>query len=165
MRDLNPNGRLIYDQTLPYNIGLNLRLRPPIDPSSHRQSAYLDVNGFVDAVLRDIYDTTALIDPRTVRRRLMFSSSSPEVSAALNWKQPNCACACSTSSHVSYRSTDPVFFSTHPPPSGTSTLDGRQSLSIGEAVDFARSNNLLGIFADGNMLVRASLPAAAVLYL
>ncbi|KAL1714800.1 hypothetical protein EV715DRAFT_256927 [Schizophyllum commune] len=131
-----PLGRLL--RTLPYNVGLNLRLRPPIDSRSLRQSAYADVNGFVDAVLRDIYDTTALIDPRTVRRRLMFSSSSPEVSAALNWKQPNY----------------PVFFSTHPPPSGTSTLDERQSLSIGEAVDFARSNNLLGIFADGNMLAR-----------
>ena len=93
----------------------------------------------------------------------MFSSSSPEVSAALNWKQPNCAWACLTSSHVSYRPTDPVFFSTHPPPSGTSTLDERQSLSIGEAVDFARSNNLLGIFADGNMLVRACrLPRSCV---
>ncbi|KAI5894255.1 uncharacterized protein SCHCODRAFT_02498599 [Schizophyllum commune H4-8] len=135
-RAMLPLGRLL--RTLPYNIGLNLRLRPPIDSRSHRHSAYVDVNGFVDAVLRDIYDTTALIDPRTVRRRLMFSSSSPEVSAALNWKQPNY----------------PVFFSTQSSATGTSPLDERQSLSIGEAVDFARSNNLLGIFADGNMLAR-----------
>ncbi|TRM68445.1 hypothetical protein BD626DRAFT_481753 [Schizophyllum amplum] len=121
-------------RTLSPNIGLNLQLRLPVNLNAPRAPAHLDVNGFVDAVLRDIYDNTAIADVRVARRRLMFTSSSPEVTAALNWKQPNY----------------PVFFSTQP----VSASDNRPTLSIGEAVDFARSNNLLGIFADGNMLAR-----------
>ena len=44
----------------------------------------------VDAVLRTIYDAPSPDGP-SARRNVVFTSSAPDVCAALNWKQPNCA--------------------------------------------------------------------------
>jgi len=50
----------------------------------------LDLNAYIDAVLRNIYGISATIGT-DLRRKFAFLSFSPDVCAALNWKQPNCA--------------------------------------------------------------------------
>lgn len=50
----------------------------------------IGLNDAVDAVLRTIYDTTTH-EGHVARRNVVFTSFSPDVCLALNWKQPNCA--------------------------------------------------------------------------
>jgi len=56
-----------------------------------------NLNTFVDSVLSKVYSTLAALQQCTrtgkdlPRRKLVFSSFAPDVCAALNWKQPNCA--------------------------------------------------------------------------
>ena len=50
----------------------------------------LDLNDVVNAVLRTVYDSSAL-EGQMGRRPVVFTSFAPDVCAALNWKQPNCA--------------------------------------------------------------------------
>jgi CDK inhibitor PHO81 len=46
------------------------------------------VNTFTDSVLRTVYNTLG----GAGRRRITMASFSPDICAALNWKQPNCKC-------------------------------------------------------------------------
>ncbi|KAJ8456398.1 hypothetical protein ONZ51_g12151 [Trametes cubensis] len=48
----------------------------------------LDLNDVVNAVLRTVYDTSSL-EGQMARRPVVFTSFSPDICAALNWKQPN----------------------------------------------------------------------------
>ncbi|CAK5276058.1 unnamed protein product [Mycena citricolor] len=122
-------------QTLPPTLGVNLELAYP------RAQTRLHLNDFVDSVLRTTYHNPAS------RRRYVFTSFSPDVCAAVNWKQPNY----------------PIFFATQcgknqsdpdrAPFVGGDDWDGRTS-SVGAAVEFARANNLLGIFVDSELLIQ-----------
>ena len=49
----------------------------------------LDLNDVVNAVLRTVYDSSAL-EGQMGRRPVVFTSFAPDVCAALNWKQPHC---------------------------------------------------------------------------
>ena len=64
-------------------------------PFRHR----LPLNAFIDSILRTVYHhasapapptTTTTPDGHGVRRQIIFTSSSPDACAAVNWKQPNC---------------------------------------------------------------------------
>lgn len=78
---------------LPINYGICFELAYP--SSKIRQTRplkhQLDLNCFVDAVLRTIYHTSAALGgSASSRRRIIFTSFCPDVCSALNWKQPNC---------------------------------------------------------------------------
>ncbi|BFZ59929.1 phosphate system positive regulatory protein pho81 [Saitoella coloradoensis] len=125
-------------EALPVDIGINMEIQPQ----------ERDVNIYVDAVLRDVFlhaentkaagDNT-MEDQRPSTRQIMFSSCEPLVCTALNWKQPNY----------------PLFFITR-------CCDKRMCLpakyrqcgSIKDGVKFAKSNNLLGIIVDGEILTK-----------
>jgi len=137
-------------QSLPLSINLSIELAYPSSQTRNLLSIRhrIDLNVFADSVLRHIYHGSTSPGSLYSRRQIIFSSYSPDVCAVLNWKQPNY----------------PVFFasrcgkaSTHTP-SATSlgveeAKDPRLS-SIGAAVEFAKSNNLLGVFVDADLLVQ-----------
>jgi len=132
-------------QILPQSVGICLEIAYP--PASIRNKRFirhqLDLNVMVDAVLRTIYTQ----DPsHSGRRNVVFTSFSPDVCAALNWKQPNY----------------PVFFAslcgqgTTDLPSATTfsvedAHDYRLS-SLGAAVEWSKLNNLLGVLLDAELL-------------
>ncbi|KAJ3561155.1 hypothetical protein NP233_g10369 [Leucocoprinus birnbaumii] len=102
----------------------------------------IDLNAGVDAVLRDIFDNSSIFN----RSRVIFNSFCPNICAALNWKQPNY----------------PVFFSSrcgrnnvHLPTCSYQLVDEDNDdrlRSVGGAVEFAKDNNLLGVFVDAELL-------------
>ncbi|KII95927.1 hypothetical protein PLICRDRAFT_99241 [Plicaturopsis crispa FD-325 SS-3] len=138
---------------LPVNFGLSLELAYPSQTIVQRLSLgrRLDLNLCVDAFLRTIYHTSSSAGILTTRRRLNFTSFSPDTCAALNWKQPNY----------------PVFFSSHcglenhgllgPTAMDLKDDPDRRLFSLSAAVEFAKSNNLLGIFVNTDILVSASI--------
>ncbi|KAG7097239.1 hypothetical protein E1B28_004610 [Marasmius oreades] len=112
-------------------------------------SRRLDLNRVVDCILKTIYQTSVSLNgPPPVRRRIVFTSFSPDVCAAINWKQPNY----------------PVFLISHCGKTSDSSskqiaFDGgdpsdRRLASLGAAVEFSRMNNLLGVFVDANLLLQ-----------
>ncbi|KAF8076069.1 cyclin-dependent protein kinase inhibitor [Lyophyllum atratum] len=135
---------------LPVGVNICLELAYPSRMTTKRLSLghRLDLNDFVDSVLRNIYHASAPFDAPYARRKLAFASFSPDVCSVLNWKQPNY----------------PVFFisrcgknSAYTP--SAAALDAEEEndprlSSIGAAVEFARINNLLGVFVDADLLVQ-----------
>ncbi|KZW03860.1 ankyrin [Exidia glandulosa HHB12029] len=107
-----------------------------------------DVNAFVDAVLHVLYRSASTQHHHsdgTSRRKVALFSFSPDVCAAVNWKQPNY----------------PVFFASacgvpaaalRSPLAERAISNDRRCRSIGAAVEFAKSNNLLGILAPATLL-------------
>jgi len=92
-----------------------------------------------------------------VRRQIIFTSSSPDACAAVNWKQPNY----------------PVLFASScgevgaNPPSTTAAIRNEATLdfrltSISAAVEFSKNNNLLGVFLDTYLLVKVPSVVRAV---
>ena len=82
-------------QMLPSELGISLELAyaSPALCNLFQLNRCHDLNAFVDSVLSSVY--SALSSPDEARktgkrRKLVFSSFSPDVCAALNWKQPNC---------------------------------------------------------------------------
>ncbi|KAF9008793.1 cyclin-dependent protein kinase inhibitor [Cyathus striatus] len=134
---------------LPTELNLCLELAYPSETirSVDNFGSYLGLNDFVDSVLKSIYHCPLSLESPQHRRRILFTSFSPDICAALNWKQPNY----------------PVFFASH---CGNESLEApsitaygsagkeKRVSSIGGAVEFAKANNLLGIFVDGSLLTR-----------
>lgn len=131
---------------LPNALGVSLELAYPrraVCAKGYR----LQLNSFVDSVLRTIYETSGSLDRPLARRRIVFTSSSPDVCSAVNWKQPNypvffasqCGERQSRLNHLSFN--------------GEDTEDWR-TMSVGAAVEFARANNLLGIFVGADLLMQ-----------
>jgi len=79
-------------QVLPQEFGVSIDLAYPSKHVSDSLSlrSQLDLNTFVDSVLRTIYQVLAPSEALITRRRVAFTSFSPDVCAFLNWKQPNC---------------------------------------------------------------------------
>lgn len=74
------------------HVGIDVHVRYP-STAEIRQNPSMpkaEVNRFVDAILRTVYD--AGTQYRSQSRKILFSSFSPTVCTALNWKQPNCEC-------------------------------------------------------------------------
>ncbi|KAJ7688424.1 cyclin-dependent protein kinase inhibitor [Mycena rosella] len=133
---------------LPNTLGVSLELAYPQRTARVHSPGYrLQLNTFVDSVLRTIYHTTGSLDRPLARRRIVFTSFSPDVCSAVNWKQPNypvffasqCGKKPGLPNHLSFTRED--------------VEDGRTT-SVGAAVEFARANNLLGIFVDADLLMQ-----------
>ena len=80
-------------QTIPTSYNVVLELAYPAAGTIDQLSLgrRLHLNAFVDSVLRAIYGVSAAAAIGTEpRRKVAFLSFSPDVCAALNWKQPNC---------------------------------------------------------------------------
>jgi CDK inhibitor PHO81 len=85
-------------QIVPASMALCLELAYPItnsSSSSSRDSApfrhRLPLNSFIDSILRTVYHASAPPpEGHGIRRQIIFTSSSPDACAAVNWKQPNC---------------------------------------------------------------------------
>ncbi|RDB20514.1 Ankyrin repeat protein nuc-2 [Hypsizygus marmoreus] len=135
---------------LPMGISISLELAYPTQTTRKRLSIghRLDVNEFVDAVLRNIYHASASLDAPYSRRKIVFTSFSPDMCTVVNWKQPNY----------------PVFFvsrcgknnayTSSPTALGAEEDSDPRLSSIGSAVQFARINNLLGVFVDADLLIQ-----------
>ncbi|KAH9482952.1 Ankyrin repeat protein nuc-2 [Psilocybe cubensis] len=131
---LSPTVNVLFDLAYPSEIttkSLNL----------HR----LNLNEFVGSVLQTIFNVSDPLETQLPRRKIAFMSFSPDVCSALNWKQPNY----------------PVFFGTvcgkNPIDNPSQTAcgsgnDDKRVSSVGAAVEFAKANNLLGIFVETQLL-------------
>lgn len=77
-------------QILPVPIGIDLHLLYPssADVRGNPSLPKLEVNHFVDTILHKVYAAGTLSPQQS--RKILFSSRSPTVCTALNWKQPNC---------------------------------------------------------------------------
>ncbi|KAJ6516210.1 cyclin-dependent protein kinase inhibitor [Mycena sanguinolenta] len=124
---------------LPATLGVSLELAYPQRGVRAQSLGYpLQLNSFVDSVLRSIYSISGSV--QGTRRRIVFTSFSPDVCAALNWKQPNY----------------PVFFASQCGKKNCSCpdIEDWRTTSVGAVVEFARGNNLLGIFVDAGLLMQ-----------
>lgn len=72
--------------TVPHHVGLALEVH--LDSAPAASTSPVSVNDCVDATLHAVYE--AADRNREQSRKLFFSSASPGVCVALNWKQPNC---------------------------------------------------------------------------
>ncbi|KAI0069093.1 ankyrin [Artomyces pyxidatus] len=136
-------------KALPASMGLCLELAYPVAATEGPDSydSPLLLNDFVDSILRTVYHASASPDGHGGRRKIIFTSFSPDACAAVNWKQPNY----------------PVFFASscgkasRQPPSATALASGgshdERLSSLGSAVEFSKNNNLLGVFVDSDLLV------------
>jgi len=135
---------------LPVGFGICLELAYPTSRIRRARSLrhQLDLNTFVDSVLRTIYHTSATLGGAYARRRIVFTSFCPDACAAVNWKQPNY----------------PVFFASQCGQKGSITpsrtvlstedVADRRLTCLGAAVKFSKKNNLLGVFIDAAVLVQ-----------
>ncbi|THH13892.1 hypothetical protein EW146_g6378 [Bondarzewia mesenterica] len=134
---------------LPISMGVCLELAYLTSEIRERNSFghNLPLNQFIDSVLRAVYHTSAALPGgHSGRRKIIFTSFSPDVCAAVNWKQPNY----------------PVFFASQcgevnskvPSATALSTRDARDQRlsSLSAAVEFCKDNNLLGVFVDTELL-------------
>ncbi|KAJ3990303.1 cyclin-dependent protein kinase inhibitor [Lentinula detonsa] len=111
-------------------------------------SRRLDLNQVVDSVLKTIYHGFLPQDSRNNRRRIMFTSFSPDICAALNWKQPNYAVfLASHCGRNTNRIASSIVFD-------SGNIQDRRVTSLGATVEFARMNNLLGVFVDATLLLQ-----------
>lgn len=154
-------------QLLPLQINVSLEIAYPSRITQNQLSIRqrLDLNEVVDSVLRNIYHTSASLEAPYARRKIIFASFSPDVCSAVNWKQPNCERPSSVADRSSdyFRFVDPVFlvsrcgksstYTPSPTALGSEEENDPRLSSIGAAVEFARINNLLGVFADADLLV------------
>ena len=83
--------RTHWSQILPNTLGVSLELAYPQRAVRGQAPGHrLQLNTFVDSVLRTIYHTSGSLDGALARRRIVFTSFFPDVCSAVNWKQPNC---------------------------------------------------------------------------
>lgn len=140
-------------QLLPAHLGLTLEVALfPITRASNQYTNYrLDPNASVNAILRTIRQTSSSLGGAFARRRIAFTSFSPQVCAALNWKQPNYPVF--FSSRCGQIGEDPIVGST-PNPALRDVGDDYYASSVAAGVEFAKMNNLLGIFFDSELLLQ-----------
>jgi hypothetical protein len=98
---------------LPMAVGMSLELAYPSRTiTTHRPLAHrLDLNHFVDSVLRTIYHISASVGGVSTRRRIVFTAFSPDVCSALNWKQPNCKSSCTFLEIIAFMTVQILCFS------------------------------------------------------
>ncbi|SPO23827.1 probable PHO81 - cyclin-dependent kinase inhibitor [Ustilago trichophora] len=143
---------------LPVTVGIDIDVMYPstAEVRSNPGMPKMEVNQFVDTILHTVY--AAGTSNREQSRKILFSSRSPTVCTALNWKQPNYA----------------VFFASYCGVDGDASLESGRLVpsirhetdprreSISEAVRFAKSNNLLGIMVDVSLLNQVPLLVESV---
>ncbi|RBA11368.1 ankyrin repeat protein nuc-2, partial [Fusarium proliferatum] len=124
------------------NPGMHVNLQV-LYPTPEEEKAFslgpaLDVNVFVDSILTIVFEhaRTQRAQAPDVVRSIVFSSFSPRLCTALNWKQPNF----------------PVFLCNDLGREETSGPSGRRSTSIKEVVRIAQSNNFMGLICYSRLL-------------
>lgn len=152
---------------------MGLTLEVALSPINRATNQYirhrLDPDVCVDNILRTIRQTSPSLGGALARRRIAFTSFSPQVCTALNWKQPNCehpdSFTCTRDALIKSLRPDPVFFSSRCGQIGVDAGTTVPSLalrdmgedyyssSVAAGVEFAKMNNLLGIFFDSGLLV------------
>jgi CDK inhibitor PHO81 len=134
---------------LPISVGIDLDVLYPssADVRGNPSLPKIEVNHFVDAILHTVYRSGTTTSTET-SRKILFSSRSPTVCTALNWKQPNYAVLFASYCGLARdNATGNVLFQ----PCDRDEPDARR-LSVAEAVRFAKTNNLLGIMVDSILL-------------
>lgn len=151
-------------ELLPSNVHVNLHFIYPMvedapsyqpqQPNDCSGNNSGDLNRFVDLVLTTVFDHARVQRAQSQQssgaaavRSVVFSSYSPSVCTALNWKQPNF----------------PVFMCNDlgreelsmPPPQmiAAAANHGRRTSSIKEVVRTAQSNNFMGLLVSSRLLV------------
>ncbi|KAL7282475.1 hypothetical protein ACG7TL_003946 [Trametes sanguinea] len=130
-----------------YGICIEIAYAPLRVRRRHSLRHQLDLNDVANSVLRIVYDTSSL-EGQMARRPVVFTSFTPDICAALNWKQPNY----------------PVFLASQcgehsrAPPSATALniddVHDYRLWSLDAAVEFSKMNNLLGVILDAGLLAR-----------
>lgn len=134
---------------LPAHFGLDLDILYPssADVRVNPRLPKMEVNQFVDTILHAVYCAGAHYN-RQRSRKILFTSRSPTVCTALNWKQPNYAVFFASDCGLKR---DHVTNMAALVPSERNEPDPRRS-SVSEAIRFAKSNNLLGLAIDATLL-------------
>ncbi|KAI5296322.1 phosphate system positive regulatory protein pho81, partial [Ascosphaera acerosa] len=107
-----------------------------------------DLNTHVDAILADVFDhaRTSKDQAPDAMRSIIFTSFSPDICVALNWKQPNYPVfLCNDMGKFEDLTTE----SGHRP---VVECCGRTSMSIKESARVAQSNNLMGVILRSSLL-------------
>lgn len=132
---------------LPASIGIDLNILYPssADVRGNPSLPKIEVNHFVDTILHAVY--RAGTHNLTQSRKILFTSRSPTVCTALNWKQPNYAVFFASDCGLQRTAEDETVLA----PSDRNEPDPRR-LSVSEAVRFAKNNNLLGLAIDATLL-------------
>lgn len=139
-------------QAIPADVGTNLCLRfvRQFDAQRLGIAPSMEVNEFVDQVLQVVYSA----GQDTPGRRLLFTSFDPTVCTALNWKQPNYAVI-----FASYCGLD----RNHKlAPADQGEENDTRCLSVREAVNFAKTTNLLGVMLEATTLAAVPSLVASV---
>ena len=115
---------------MPKKIGFNIEVKfPSLDEVEKDALSLIDLNVFVDQVLKCIYENAG-------DRSIILSSFHPETCLMLNMKQPNY----------------PVFFLTE---AGTTQISDIRCNSLQEAIRFAKFADLLGIVSVSDPIIAA----------
>ncbi|KAH8830613.1 cyclin-dependent protein kinase inhibitor [Flagelloscypha sp. PMI_526] len=96
----------------------------------------IDINLFADTILATVHATSYIGDVRQTARKLALSSCWADMCSAVNWKQPNY----------------PVFFDAGR--CTTKDWPNLNTMSLGAALEFARADNLLGVFVNADLFSR-----------
>ncbi|KAF4450733.1 ankyrin repeat protein nuc-2 [Fusarium austroafricanum] len=126
------------------HVNLQILYPTPEEEKAFSLGPALDVNIFVDSILNIVFEhaRTQRAQSPDVVRSIVFSSFSPRLCTALNWKQPNF----------------PVFLCNdlgreeNSGAAGTALSSGRRSASIKEVVRIAQSNNFMGLICYSRLL-------------
>lgn len=149
---------------LPSNVHVNLHFIYPMaeGAASHQQQQLNDgsnnnsgdLNRFVDSVLTAVFDHARVQRAQSQRsggaaavRSVVFSSYSPSVCTALNWKQPNFPVfLCNDLGREEVSMAPPQMIA-------AAANHGRRTSSIKEVVRTAQSNNFMGLVVSSRLLV------------
>ncbi|WVF68862.1 hypothetical protein IAT40_003635 [Kwoniella sp. CBS 6097] len=161
---------------LPPEVGIKLRLTYTRDSIAEHEGVgrSIEINRWVDSVLHSIYEA----GKTSPGRKIIFSSFEPEVCTALNWKQPNYAVFFASYCGISpYGDSSTSTNTSTPTPSNALARGSKRRrlsptseeeevdlrcLSVREAVNFAKSTNLLGVILEGTTLAAVPSLVASV---
>jgi CDK inhibitor PHO81 len=137
---------------LPKGMHVNLQI---LYPSAEEEKALrlgptVNINVFGDAILAVVFDHARALRERSPdsMRSIVFSSYSPTMCTALNWKQPNFPVfLCNDLGREGELATSSAIQSS-----------GRRTTSIKEAVRIAQNNNFMGLICCSHLLVSLSQP-------
>ncbi|WVQ75263.1 hypothetical protein IAR50_004876 [Cryptococcus sp. DSM 104548] len=153
---------------LPNEIGVNFRLQYArgVD-AKHKKvgGRSREVNEWVDRVLEKVYEAGKNVDGSTGgsgSRKIIFSSFDPTVCTALNWKQPNYAVFFASYCGISRAHSASATSSKHLIPAPKEEESDVRCLSVREAVNFAKSRNLLGVILESSTLAAVPSLVASV---
>lgn len=143
---------------VPYHIKLDVCILYPtaaeVVGSNYELSSFGELNKYVDSILGVLFDharevrkasSQQIQADSTTSRSLVFSSANPEVCTALNWKQPNYPVFFEMDG-IRFEDNRFRYVTAHG--YSVDVAEDRKCVSLKEAVNFASTNNLLGIICN-----------------